>query len=122
MRYALVGYWQSVMLLAREKLGNLSHVHTVLWLKKENTQGVLKDEELETTLGRIHCSILSLISIEEVDEFVAKGLLESEDYAFWVKEHATKLLQHVCNARCTNRIGSGNRDLKCCVVCSTKLN
>ena len=61
---------------------------------------MLEEEELETTLGRIFGSIMPLISIEEVDGCVAKGFLESEDYAFWVKEHATKVLRHVCYARC----------------------
>ncbi len=70
-------------------------------VKNENAQGVLEEEEeLETTLGGIFGSIMSLISTEEVDGFVAKGLLESEYYGFWVKEHVTKMLRHVCYARC----------------------
>ena len=85
-------------------MGNLSHMHAVLWVKKEITDGVLEEEELETTLGRIRGSILSLISIEEVDEFVAKGLLKSKEFAFEVKEHAKKVLGHVCSARCKTRL------------------
>ena len=73
-------------------MGNLSHIHALIWLK---------DGELEdATLDRIRGSTDDLIGPDEVDNLIQEGIIHDEHEVIQIVEEALHILRHTCSAQC----------------------
>ena len=94
----------------QDSVGNLPHIHALIWLKKDPPPSQRETEE------RIRGSIMSLIEPEEINELVAEGLLSCLGEEVHVQELARRVLKHVCSSRCKRRIGMEDNALQCRVT------
>ena len=92
----------------QESVGNLPHIHALLWLKE--------GESVRVSQERICGSIMELIQPEEIDTLVAKGLLSCAEEAMTVQEMGQRVLAHICNSRCMRRTGTKDGELVCRVT------
>ena len=89
----------------QESVGNLPHVHALIWLKD--------GEPLEITYDRIRGSIMELIRPDEIDDLVAEGLLSCAEEVMDVQTLASRVLVHICSSRCKRRVGTKDGEVVC---------
>ena len=92
----------------QETKGNLSHIHALIWVDKNEAQNI--------TLDRIHGSTLDLIGENDIENLLQEKILRNESDIFKIHDIARTILRHVCNERCKRRTGTGKNDLKCRVT------
>jgi hypothetical protein len=96
----------------QDTMGNLSHIHSLIWLD---------DGELEAvTLDRIRGSTTDLIRAQELDGLIQEGLIADEREAIHVTNEATRILKHTCTARCKKLMSNGQ--LTCRVDDNARMN
>jgi hypothetical protein len=93
-------------------MGNLSHIHCLIWLQ---------DEPLSTTQHRIRGSLASLLEPDEMDSLIEEGLVANEQEITSILDDAARILKHKCSERCKKR-KSGDGELICRADDNTKMN
>ena len=97
----------------QDAVGNLPHIHALIWLKDGS-------EPFSITESQIRGSTIDLLSPEEVDDLIAKGLLSCQDEALTMKDLAKKVLSHVCNSQCQRCFGVEDNETHCRVTDNAK--
>ena len=87
----------------QECSGNVSHIHGLIKLQK----GDLSDQDFVDFLCSLQKnSVADLVSGEEVDEYIEKGLFEDQRDWTTFKADAHEFLSHTCTPRCQVRKGN----------------
>ena len=91
----------------QDVVGNLSHIHALLWLNEEPT-----DETQEHIRG----ALMTLVWPREVDHYLSSGVIHDLQDVCEILDKAECFLHHHCSSQCMKRTGTGGLDLRCCVV------
>jgi hypothetical protein len=96
----------------QDTMGNLSHIHSLIWLDDGESEAV--------TLDRIRGSTTDLIRAQELDSRIQEGLIADEREAIHITNEATRILKHTCTARCKKLMSNGQ--LTCRVDNNARMN
>ncbi|KAL7539846.1 hypothetical protein ACHAXR_009663, partial [Thalassiosira sp. AJA248-18] len=93
----------------QEKSGNLSHIHGLLALTKEDLDFDEFREHLESLQA---CGVCDLFPKSKIDSYIDQGLFQSADewqtFTPQLQELGRTVLTHRCNDRCLRRIAEGD--------------
>ena len=71
-------------------MGNLSHIHALIWLKDGESEDAILD--------RIQGSTDDLIRPDKIDDLIQEGIIHDEHEVIQVVENASRILRHTCSA------------------------
>ena len=96
----------------QEHSGNLSHIHGLAGLKKED----MDNDELRNHIYSLQkCAVCDLFPTAEIDDYIAKGLFDREGDWVTMTARGKEVLSHKHSERCLRRVsvGKGKDDYVC---------